>query len=508
MNAPATTANTATTDHSLAHWSRVAVWLVAATVTGWLLDTHVSLTSQAMMYVLVVVVVSYTSTWLVSVVCALGAVTALNFFFVPPRWTFEVDSQEHLIALFTMLVVALAISHLTDKLRRKTELARLNAQRAHQLAALATELVNAASPNDVVTLGQLALNAAFPGPNTLALWQADAQPQWAPPPPPELQDGLHCCLREAAALGPGTGRWPGLNAWYLPLGQPGKVLGAVCIQHIEAADEPGREHAHALCTLLADALWRLNLTTAMQASQAETQRQQMQSTFLAAVSHDLRTPLAAVVGAASALQSQGERLSASERNRLLESIVSEAAYLSTLTENTLQLVQLTNAAQPVQRDWQSVEEVVGAVLARLRLRDTARRITTRVPAHLPLVEADAVLLAQLLANLLDNALKYSSGPIELVARVHTRPATTAAELQLSVKDRGETIATDQQQRIFQPYSRSDRTGQHGAGLGLALCRAIACAHGGSLTLHKRQGGGNTFTFAMPVNPHQPQGDEP
>ncbi|MEN9539775.1 MAG: hypothetical protein RLZZ126_2010 [Pseudomonadota bacterium] len=481
--------------------------LVAATVVGWLLDSHVSLTSQAMLYVLAVVAVSYTSTALVSVVCALGAVTALNFFFVPPRWTFAVDSQEHLIALFTLLVVALAISHQAAKLRRKSELARLNAQRAHQLQTLATALANAPHPADALSLGQEALDVAFAGPNTLVLWQIQPDAGWIPPPPTGLQDGLRSCLNEAAVLGPGTGRWPGLNAWYLPLlGPAGDWLGAVCVQHIDAADDPGREHAQALCTLLADALWRQRLTVAMQASQAETQRQQVQSTFLAAISHDLRTPLAAVVGAASALQSQGDRMSTRERERLLESLLSEAAYLSTLTENTLQLVQLTNAAQPLRRDWQSVEEVVGAVLARLRLRDTTRRITARVPAGLPLVEADAVLLAQLLANLLDNALKYSSGPVELVARVHTSP--TGAEVELSVKDRGEPIPADQQQRIFQPYSRNDRSGQHGAGLGLALCRAIATAHGGSLTWHKRQGGGNTFMFAMPVNPHQPQGDEP
>jgi two-component system, OmpR family, sensor histidine kinase KdpD len=487
-------------------WARVLALLGAATAAGWWLDAHVSLTSQAMLYVLVVAVASYTSPLWVSVVCALGAVTALNFFFVPPRWTFAVDSQEHLIALLTLLVVALAISHLASKLRHESEQSRVHAQRAHQLQTLATALANAPDATEVISLGQGALDAAFAGPNTLALWQPDTASEWMPTPPEGLRDGLRSCLREAAVLGPGTGRWPGLNAWYLPLGQTGQMLGAVCIQHIEAADGPGREHAQALCTLLAEALLRLKLTAVMQASVAETQRQQLQSTFLAAISHDLRTPLAAVVGAASALQTQGERLSADARERLLHSIASEANYLSTLTENTLQLVQLTNAAQPLRRDWQSVEEMVGAVLARLRLRDTRRRITARVPAGLPLVEADAVLLAQLLANLLDNALKYSSGPVELVARVHTHP--NGSELQLSVKDRGEPIAADQQQRIFQPYSRSDRSGQHGAGLGLALCRAIATAHGGSLTLHKRQGGGNTFTFAMPVNPQQPQGEEP
>jgi two-component system, OmpR family, sensor histidine kinase KdpD len=121
------------------------------------------------------------------------------------------------------------------------------------------------------------------------------------------------------------------------------MQGAACVENVQAADDVGREHAQALCTLLAQALSRLKMAAHMQASDAEAQRQQVQSTFLAAISHDLRTPLASVVGAASALQSQADKLGAADKERLLQSIVSEATYLSHITENTLQLVQLTNA---------------------------------------------------------------------------------------------------------------------------------------------------------------------
>ena len=478
---------------------RVAVLIAAATLGGFALDHHVSLTSQAMVYVLAVVIAAYSLSPLASVVCALGAVTAFNFFFVPPRWTFAVDSQEHLIALGTMLVVALVISHLAARLRQKTEVARQHAIRAHQLQELASSLASATTPAAIAELGQLALDSAQDGPNTLAILKDDGSLDCGLSLAGKVHDGLQSCMREGAVLGPGTGRWPGLNAWYIPLDSGGQMQGAACIENVQAADDVGREHALALCTLLAQALSRLKMAAHMQASDAEAQRQQVQSTFLAAISHDLRTPLASVVGAASALQSQADKLSDADKERLLQSIVSEATYLSHITENTLQLVQLTNAALPLRRDWESMEEIAGAVLGRLRLRDTERRIASKVPQGLPLIEVNAVLIAQLLGNLLDNALKYSSGPVELTVR------TTETQMLVSVKDRGDTIAADQAERIFQPYARSDHSGQRGAGLGLALCRAIANAHSASLSLKARPGGGNRFNLALPLSGQQPVG---
>ncbi len=479
------------------HWTAVVLLIAAATGAGFLLDQHVSLTSQAMLYVLVVVIASYRLSFLPSLVCALTSVTAFNFFFVPPRWTFQVESNEHLISLAVMLLVSLAVSHLAAGLQRETALAQLNARRATQLQELATQLAAINTLDEVAMAGKQAIDAAFDGPNLLATLGADGDLSLDPAVTSAVADGLHSCMREAAALGPGTGRWPGLNAWYIPLGAKGQMNGAVCLQNISAADMAGREHAQALCALIAQALWRLKLAAAMQASQAEAQRQQVQSTFLAAISHDLRTPLAAVVGAASALQTQRDKLSPTEQDRLLDSIVSEASYLSTITENTLQLVQLTNAAQPLRRDWEAMEEIVGSVVARMRQRDPQRRIHCSVPDALPLIQANAVLLAQLVSNLLDNALKYSPGAIDLVVSLG------ADTMKISVKDRGEAIPPEMQRAVFEPYARNDRSGKRGAGLGLALCRAIATAHGGSLTLFKRSGGGNRFTVCLPLSPQQP-----
>ena len=483
-------------------WAAVALLLVAATVCGALLDAYVSLTSQAMIYVLAIVIAAYKLDWVQSAVCAVGAVTALNFFFVPPRWTFEVESREHFIELAAMLVVALVISHLAAGVRRESRNARLSEQRARQLQALASSLANAGAADEIAALGRNALDAAFDGPNTLLLTTHAHDLPGAAALPAALtdaeRDGLRCCMAESAVLGPGTGRWPGLEAWYLPLGDKTHGIGAACVRPARAEDNDGRAHAQAMCTLLAQTLWRVRLAASVQAAQIEAQRQQLQSTFLAAVSHDLRTPLAAIVGAASALQTQREKLSPFEQDRLLASIASEASYLSTLTENTLQLVQLTSLQQELRRDWESLEEIVGSVLARLRQRDPGRRIKSKVPPGLPLIKADPVLLAQLIGNLLDNALKYSDGEIDLSVNAN------AQSLMIDIKDRGPGIAPAELALIFEPYRRGDQSGPRGAGLGLALCRAIAMAHGGSLTVRQRSGGGSSFCATLPLAEPQPQ----
>jgi two-component system sensor histidine kinase KdpD len=478
-------------------WAVVVGLLAAATLAGLVLDGHVSLTSQSMLYVLAVVVASYRLAWVPSLFCAIAAVVFFNFFFVPPRFTFAVDAQENLIALATMLAVALVISHLGSALRRETQAARLNERRARELQELATHLAGAQEPHDVVALGLAALRRSFAGPCAMALLTDSGEFDLAADQLATYRDGMRCCIKEAGTLGPGTGRWPGLDAWYIPLGEPGRMLGAACIGTVSAADHGGREHAQALCTLVAQALRRLQLTASMQAAQRESQWHLAQSTFLAAISHDLRTPLASIMGAASSLQTQHDKLGAAEQERLLASILAESQYLSTLTENTLQLVRLGHSPQ-LNLDWVAMEEVVGAVLARVRQRDPARRIQSRVPAGLPLIKADPVLLAQLLENLLDNALKYSAGGIELVVTQSGR------ELQLAVDDRGGGIAAGQEEAIFEPYRRDDRSGQRGAGLGLAVCRAVARAHGGSLALRPREGGGSRFVLALPVEEHQPE----
>ncbi|HSV78180.1 MAG TPA: ATP-binding protein [Ramlibacter sp.] len=469
--------------------------LAAATVVNLLLDRHTTLTSQAMAYVLAIVLASYAVSRTSAVLGALAAVVCLNFFFIEPRYTLQVDAQENATALLAMLGVALVISHLAAVSRRETDLARLNERRARQLQELATELASSSLPSEVHVLAQRYLSRAFAGPCVVALVGHDGGLH-LPEGQAGLRDGMLACMREAAVLGPGTGRWPGLDAWYLPLKSERHIGGAACVRNVLARDVGGLEHAQAICALVGQALWRMQLAASMHAAEEQSQWHKAQNTFLAAISHDFRTPLASIMAAASSLEMQRHKLPESEQTRLLGSIVGEAGHLATLTENTLQLVRLENAGD-LTFDWQSVEELVGAVLARVRARDVTRRIRSHVPPGLPLIKGDPVLLTQLLENLLDNALKYSANIIDLTA------SNDGNHITLAVHDHGDGIAADEELAIFEPFRRSDRSGTRGTGLGLAVCRAIARAHGAELTRAARQGGGSSFVLQLPVEQLQP-----
>ena len=483
-----------------APWRSVSTALLlvaAATAASAALDRHVSLTSQAMVYLVAVVCAAYACDRIAAVASAVAAVTAFNFFFVPPRYTLAVENREHLIALAAMLGVALLVSWLSTKVRIESRLAAESEHRAQQVSGLATELLGAADEATALAAGERALRGAF---DHVVVVTLDAQGRFDPPaglPEPVVQS-LRCAIDEGVAIGPGTGRWPGIDAWVVPLGSRGRAIGAVRIEPAPASDEVGRDHATALASVLAQGLWRLRAAEAELQARAGLQRQQLQSTFLAAVSHDLRTPLAAIVAAASSLQEQRERIPPAEQERMLAGIESQARYLSGITENTLQLVRLAAAPLAPRLEWQSLEEIVGSVVGRLRAGPCGARIEVDVEAALPLVRGDATLLAQLLTNLLDNACKYSDAAVRVVAR---RGEDVVC---LSVEDRGPGIAAADEADLFAPFRLGDaEAAGHGSGLGLALCKAVAEAHGGTIAYSRRRHGGSRFVLALPLEP-QPE----
>jgi two-component system sensor histidine kinase KdpD len=254
-----------------------------------------------------------------------------------------------------------------------------------------------------------------------------------------------------------------------------------------------RDHAQAIADLLTGALQRTQHAAAAIRARTESQMQQQRSVLLAAVSHDFRTPLASIVGAVSSLQTQHDKLGEQDRASLLAKIDAEARHLALVTENTLQWARLSGSEPVLRADWESVEEIVGSVLARVRRRDPDRRVKAEVPGGLPLVRADAVLLAQLLENVIDNALKYSDGPVLL--SVHAEPD----EVHVQVLDRGPGIPDEDLPRVFDMFYRGCSVSSvRGAGLGLAVGRSIANAHGGTLTAHPRAGGGTCFRLALPA----------
>ena len=228
--------------------------------------------------------------------------------------------------------------------------------------------------------------------------------------------------------------------------------------------------------------------------QAETER--TRSALLSSVSHDLRTPLAVITGAATSLRDASHTLSERTRKELADTIAEEALRLNRLIGNLLDMTRLESGTLAPRKEWNSLEEVVGAALARLSPALRERPVRLHLPRDLPLVQLDGVLFEQVVRNLVENADKYSppGTPIEIAAGIQ------GDELRLEVSDHGPGIESGEEQRLFEKFYRgANAPGRPGAGLGLAICEAITRAHGGTVTAANRAGGGAVFTVWLPLD---------
>jgi two-component system sensor histidine kinase KdpD len=222
--------------------------------------------------------------------------------------------------------------------------------------------------------------------------------------------------------------------------------------------------------------------------------EELRSSLLSSVSHDLRTPLAAITGAVSALRDEATGTDASERRELLDTVAEEAGRLERLLANLLDMTRLESGGLEPKREWVPLEEIVGSALGRLETQLAGREVRTEIPAELPLAFGDPVLLEQLVLNLLENAVKHTppGTPVEI------RALAGDGVLELEVADRGPGLAPGDETRIFEKFQRGARAGPGGVGLGLAICRGIAIAHGGSIHAENRPGGGALFRLLLPL----------
>jgi len=227
--------------------------------------------------------------------------------------------------------------------------------------------------------------------------------------------------------------------------------------------------------------------------EAETER--IRSTLLASISHDLRTPLAVMAGASSSLEQSGERLTAPERRALAKSIFDQAREMSEHVAKVLQMTRLEISAIKLERDWASLGEIVGAVLARLSERMAGHRVIVELPDDLPLLRVDATLIEQALGNLLENCAKHT--PAGTIVRV--RAQRLADEIVVTVEDYSGGLPERDVKRIFAKFHRGSVEGvDTGLGLGLAICRAIVRLHGGQAWAERVPAGGTAFRFTLPL----------
>ncbi len=490
-----------------ARWRRAGwallVWALAwAAMLG--LDNALDLANLALLLVLAAAVAGLWLSPLVSAAVCTVAVLAFNWTFVPPRGAFSVDLRQHVWLLGAMLAVGWIVAALVARQRALAQSEQSAAAQSRQLREMGDALRDSDDPQSRGPALQAALAALTAEPVSLLMLRAalpardDAQAAtWLGAPDADVSAGLWLATRQAAALGPGSGRHEDQPQWYLPLRARGAAYGAAQLpaRHDDGADDV-RAHAQALCDQMGQALERTQALRAAAQAREQAQAQQVRNALLAAIAHDHRTPLATILGAASSLALQDARLSAEQRQRLAASIVEEADRLARLTDNTLQLARLDADRLALALDWESAEELVGTAIARVRRHDPQRRVRSRVEPQLPLLRCDALLMVQMLINLLDNALQYGApdAPVELLVRC------VGDEMMFAVRDRGPGVPLALRERIFEVFQRGAASDaeRRGSGVGLALCRAVARVHGGRLTLRARHHGGSSFECFVPL----------
>ncbi|MBC8007334.1 MAG: DUF4118 domain-containing protein [Prolixibacteraceae bacterium] len=485
----------------LASALRAAALTALATAAAWAMDGAYSLASQAMAYLLAVVFSAFRFGRRDSSLTALCSVIALNFFFVPPRHTLEVENPDYLVMLGALLLVSLVVSGLTARLKAETAQVRMRERRAQEMHALADTLASADDLAQLMRSGAAALRSIFD--RDCRFLVADEAGRLVIE---EIKgsiefdaDAARWAFEQQRSIGPSTAYWPELANWYVPLPGPDTALGVVAMS-ATAGRTPAAaydlRYLEAFARQVGLALQRSRLAQRARAAALEAKAEFVRNALLASISHDFRTPLAAILGSASTLSAQRELLSDDQQRSLLRAIEDEAKQMTATAENILQLARLSSGTAILRRDWESVEEMVGAVIRRFRGRGE-QRIRAQVDAGLPLVHVDAVLIAQVLANLLENAVHHAppETQIDVSARAHDQA------IMLAVQDRGRGLGAADPARLFDKFHRGEGEPAHGGvGLGLAICKAIVEMHGGTISASNRHEGGATFAFNLPFSP--------
>jgi two-component system sensor histidine kinase KdpD len=307
--------------------------------------------------------------------------------------------------------------------------------------------------------------------------------------------------RQMAGLG--TDTLPGAQALYVPLIASQGIVGVlgVRLQNVQAFADP--EQLHLLETFAnqaALAIERAQLAEEAQQAQVRAEAERLRNALLSSVSHDLRTPLATIMGSASSLLEDGTHFQRGTWQDLLQSIVDEAERLNRLVSNLLNMTRLEAGALAVKKEWHPLEEVVGTALARMEKRLRDRPVNIRLPANLPLVHIDGVLIEQVFINLLDNGVKHT--PVR--SGIDISASVSDGTMLVEVADRGPGFTPGEEERVFDKFYRGQTTGSRGVGLGLTICRAIIEAHGGKIWAENRVGGGAVFRFTLPAREAPPE----
>ena len=493
------------------NWYGILFWILAWALMWWL-DGLFVFENLALMLVLASAIAGLWLGPLTALIINTLSIILFSYFFVNPRLSFTIALREDLVLLVSVYGVSTVISYLTVRLSRAVNNEALQAAFADQLRLFSEQLRESIDWSEKVDVLRKLLAKHTGVPAYIVLTRTHLTTSEGPQleffgePSPFQKQRL---IMEWEQLSVDTSNSSKMNhsKHAIPIFGREKLWGMV-VFHDDF--EPsmywlGHVHFRNLCNLLGIELERYVALSQVRKATEKLSTQAIRNTLLTAISHDYFTPLSTIMGAASVLVEQANNVSLPEFAGLASTIVEEAEQLHRMTNNTLQLARLDTDGIELNKNWETLEEIIGAVIARVKHGSSDLQFDVHVAPDLPPLYVDIVLMMQLLDNLIQNSLKHSRAS----SAIAIDAISADYEVLIRVSDRGEGIPREWHEQVFELFQRVDgvdlpsdgrfgKKHRRGAGLGLAVCRAITRVHGGRIWIEDNPGGGTRVNIALPI----------
>lgn len=469
-----------------------------ACTVAWLGERWVGMADLSMVFIVAVVLVAARTRASVAAMAAILCFLAYNFLFIAPRFTFAISARQGVITVFLFLAAALVAGRLASRLRMQVIALRAANRHARARQQLGRQLASAAGPAEVAQAGRQALQQAMDAPAWLRIGTETATGGRPLPGDTDLA-AADWALRHGQPSGRFTDTLAGAHWWFLPLlDDDAQALGVAGLYLADTRLLPEqRQLAEAMVDDIAQAVLRTRLVAELEQAHVSNETERLRSALLSSVSHDLRSPLAAMIGSADSLASYGDAMDGADRRALLDTIQVEGERLDRYIQNLLDMTRLGHEGLQIHRDWIGVDELIGSAARRLQRYQPQVRLELDIPATLAPIWVHPALVEQAVFNVMENAAKFS--PPGAAVQVQARVAD--GQLRIDVVDAGPGIPDDERARIFDMFysvERGDR-GRHGTGLGLTICQGMIGAHGGSVqALPGRDGRGTLIRITLPL----------
>ncbi|MFC3815743.1 ATP-binding protein [Lysobacter sp. GCM10012299] len=468
-----------------------------ATALAWIAERWIALDDLSLIFIVAVVLVAARTRMTAAVISAVLCFLAYNFFFIEPRYTLMIGARQGVTTVVLFLIAALVAGRLASKLRMQVVALRAANAQATALQTLGRQLASAADLGQVLQAGRDALRRALDAEVVLQVGEHQVHAELLNEKDRAAADWA---VRHRHASGRYTDTLAGSEWWFQPLPLGERETGLLGLRFPPQLHRLGIEQrrlAEAMAEDIAQAVVRTRLVADLENARVSNETERLRSALLSSVSHDLRSPLASIIGSASSLDHYADAMDAQDRHSLLETIRIEGERLDRYIQNLLDMTRLGHGGLTLNRDWIGVDELIGSAVTRLQRYEPGARFDVSVEPGLRPVWVHPALVEQALFNVLENAAKFSPPGAAITVRAQD---TSDDQLRIDVGDRGPGIPEDERKRIFDMFysvERGDR-GRQGTGLGLAICQGMIGAHGGSVAaLPGPDGRGTTIRITLP-----------